>query len=449
MQYESFIFVSMISNNKNLIYIFTTLFFFLLGIQVYFMYKTYQVKEREIYRSVDKGISVYTDQVVNNHSAKESKDDSLQKNIVRYYNKKLSKQDFLKYLVDEKKYSGKDLTAYINERRKKDGYIICVRIQYIKLLHLPDSIKLIQQPVIFYETKDKVRKPSITSIGTWRTSSTQETTGKNKVNGMDSFHVDTQTEIEIANIKSLVFREIILLIICCIILLASVLLLYIFTIKNLIKQQKQVEVLHTVVDNISHEFKTPIATLKIASKTLKKGWNPDTLPLIDRQITRLESLMLQLHKDEIPEEMTSIQPENWGFFVQDLAFTYPQIDFKFENTISRSFYFDKNLMETVVKNLCENSIKYGASVVTVNTSNSAQHLKIEVSDNGQGMESKELKNIFEKFYRIQANNIHNSKGLGLGLYFVKEIITSYHGKVDVSSQPGVGSTFKITIPYEN
>lgn len=413
------------------------------------MYKTYQVKEREIYRSVDQGISVYTDQVVNNHSAKTSEKDSLQKKIINYYHKKLKKEDFIKFLIDDKKNSGNNLTNYINERRKKDGYIICVKIQYSLLLHLPDSIKLLQQPVTIYETKDKVRKPAITSIGTWRTSSTQETTGKEAINNMDSFHVDTQTEIEIGNIKSLVFKEIILLIVCCIILLASVLILYIFTIRNLIRQQKQVKVLHTVVDNISHEFKTPIATLKIASKTLKKGWNPDTLPLIDRQIIRLESLMQQLHKDENPEEMIAIQPENWDFFVQDLAFTYPNIDFKFENTVTRPLPFDKNLMETVVKNLCENSIKYGASTVTVNTGNSAQHLKIEISDNGQGMESRELKNIFEKFYRIQANNIHNSKGLGLGLYFVKEIITSYHGKVDVSSQPGVGSTFKITIPYEN
>ncbi len=413
------------------------------------MYKTYQVKEREIYRSIDQGISVYTDQVVNNHSAKTSEKDSLQKKIINYYHKKLKKEDFIKYLIDDKKNSGNNLTNYINERRKKDGYIICVRIQYSLLLHLPDSIKILQQPVTIYETKDKVRKPAITSIGTWRTSSTQENEGKKTINNIDSFHLDTQTEIEIENIKSLVFREIILLIICCVILLASVLILYIFTIRNLIQQQKQVKVLHTVVDNISHEFKTPIATLKIASKTLKKGWNPDTLPLIDRQIIRLESLMLQLHKDETPEEMVAIQPENWDFFVQDLAFTYPQIDFKFENKISERLPFDKNLMETVVKNLCENSIKYGASIVTINISNSAQHLKIEVSDNGNGMESKELKNIFEKFYRIQANNVHNSKGLGLGLYFVKEIITSYHGKVDVSSQPGVGSTFKITIPYEN
>lgn len=77
-------------------------------------------------------------------------------------------------------------------------------------------------------------------------------------------------------------------------------------------------------------------------------------------------------------------------------------------------------METVIKNLCENSIKYGASLVRVKTGCAAQNLEIEISDNGQGMENKELANIFEKFYRIQSNNVHNSKGLGLGLYFVKK-----------------------------
>ncbi|WP_185274702.1 sensor histidine kinase, partial [Elizabethkingia anophelis] len=184
----------------------------------------------------------------------------------------------------------------------------------------------------------------------------------------------------------------------------------------LIKQQKQVEVLHTVVDNISHEFKTPIATLKIASKTLKKGWNPEMLPLIDRQISRLESLVFQLHQDENPEEPVFIQPKDWNFFVHDLSFTYPKVEFKFDNTITGELPFDKNLMETVIKNLCENSVKYGASIVTVNLTTASQNLHIEVSDDGQGMEAKELKNIFEKFYRIQSNNIHNSKGLGLGLY---------------------------------
>ncbi|OCA76791.1 hypothetical protein BBI01_21740 [Chryseobacterium artocarpi] len=439
----------MISKSKKLIYLFATLFLLLLGIQVYFMYKTYQVKERDIYRTINDRISNFTDRLENVHDSQEMKSDSLQKIIIQYYNKEISKKEFIHHFMEDRKASREKLNHYVDDRLKKDGYQISVRIQYNSIIHLPDSTKVIDKPIIIYESKDKVKKPKITSTGTWRTSSTKELKGEEETNERDTFFVTSQTDFEIKNIKSLVFKELTLLIICCIILLVSVLLLYISTIKNLIKQQKQVEVLHTIVDNISHEFKTPIATLKIASKTLKKGWNPETLPLIDRQISRLENLMLQLHKDEIPDEIIAVTPEDWDFFIQDLAFTYPQIDFKSENKVSEILPFDKNLMETVIKNLCENSIKYGASAVSVNTNILSQHLEIKVSDNGQGMESRELKNIFEKFYRIQSNNIHNSKGLGLGLYFVKKIITSYHGKIDVSSQLGKGSTFKISIPYEN
>lgn len=438
----------MITKSKNSIFLFATLFLLLLGIQVYFLYKTYQVKERDIYRSASDGLASFTDKLENIHDAKEMKSDTLQRIISRYYNKEISQKEFIYHFIEDRKASRKRLNDYIDSRLKKDGYKISARIEYTSIIHLPDSTKLINQPIIIYETKDKVKKPKVTSTGTWRTSSTKETKEKENNRERETFFVTSKTDFEIKNIKALVFKELTLLIICCIILLASVLLLYIFTLNNLIKQQKQVEVLHTVVDNISHEFKTPIATLKIASKTLKKGWNPDTLPLIDRQISRLESLMYQLHNDELPKEIIAVKPEDWDFFIQDLVFTYPQTEFKFENKVTEKLPFDKNLMETVIKNLCENSIKYGASIVKVNTGSSAQHLEIEISDNGQGMESKELTNIFEKFYRIQSNNIHNSKGLGLGLYFVKKIITSYGGKVSVSSQPGVGSTFKISVPYE-
>lgn len=439
----------MISRSKNLIFLFATLFLLLLGIQVYFMYKTYQVKERDIYRSVSEGLTSYADKLDDIHDAREAQSDSLQKTIIKYYNKEISQKEFIRHFIEDRKDSRKKMSNYIDYRLKKDGYNISARIQYTSIIHLPDSTKLIDQPIIIYETKDKVKKPKITTTGTWRTSSTKEIKEKDSHQERETFFVNSKTDFEIKNIKSLVFKELTLLIICCIILLASVLVLYIFTLRNLIRQQKQVEVLHTVVDNISHEFKTPIATLKIASKTLKKGWNPEMLPLIDRQISRLESLMLQLHKDEMPEETIAVTPEDWDFFIQDLAFTYPQTEFKVENKVSQELPFDKNLMETVIKNLCENSVKYGASVVKVNTMMTSKHLEIQVADNGQGIQNNELKNIFEKFYRIQANNIHNSKGLGLGLYFVKKIITSYHGKIEVSSQPGTGSTFKISIPYEN
>ncbi|MBV8326085.1 sensor histidine kinase [Chryseobacterium sp.] len=438
------------ARSKYLIPLFAILFLLLLGIQGYFMYKTYQVKERDIYRSVNDGLDRFTDEPENTHALREIKDDSLQKIIIRYYNKEINKKDFVRLFTENKAPAGKKLSHYINERLKKDGYKISARIQYTSIIHLPDSTKLIDQPMVIFETREKVKTPKISSNSSWETSSTKRRDRDNEeVERRDTFFVRSQTAFEISNIKFLVFKELALLIICCIALLSGVFVLYISTIRNLITQQKQVEVLHTVVDNISHEFKTPIATLKIASKTLKKEWNPETLPLIDRQILLLESLMLQLHQHETEEESRYIQPEDWNFFIQDLAFTYPETDFSFENKVSRELPFHKNLMETIVKNLCENSVKYGSSGVNIDISSSADYLTIEISDNGLGMEHKELKNIFEKFYRIQTNNIHNSRGLGLGLYIVKKIITKYQGKIEVSSQLKTGTVFKIVIPYEN
>jgi two-component system, OmpR family, phosphate regulon sensor histidine kinase PhoR len=439
----------MVLKSKYLISLFATLFLILLGIQVYFMYKTYQVKERDIYRSVNDGLINYTDDLQDLHHTKEMKDDDLQRIIIRYYHKEVSQQDFFRNVTENRKAAIKKLDRYLKNRLKKDGYEISARIRYISIVHLPDSTKVIDRPFTIFETKEKVKNSRIASNNTWETSTTKRhDSGNKEIEKSDTFLVKSQTDFDIRNIRSLVFKDLTLLIICCIALLASVLLLYIFTIKNLIKQQKQVEVLHTVVDNISHEFKTPIATLKIASKTLKKEWNPETLPLIDRQISRLESLLFQLHKEEIPGEANPITPEDWNFFIHDLHFTYPKILFKFENNVSKTLPFDKNLMETVIKNLCENSVKYGASVVGINITHSSENLDIEVSDNGQGIENRELKNIFEKFYRIQGNNIHNTKGLGLGLYIVKKIITNYHGKIEASSQLGKGSIFSLSIPYE-
>ncbi|WPO90506.1 sensor histidine kinase [Chryseobacterium sp. HR92] len=440
----------MIAKSKILISVFAALFLLLLGIQIYFMYKTYQVKERDIYRSVNDGLTHFTDSLEDIQEVKERNDDSLQNIIIRYHNKEINKKDFLNYFIENRKSARERLIHYINSRYQKDGYEISARIRYLSIVHLPDSTKVITEPIVIFETQDKLKNPRIASNGSWETStSKRDDSDEGQVEKRNTFLVKTQTDFEIRNIKSIVFKELTLLIICCVILLSGVLLLYIFTIRNLIRQQKQVEVLHTIVDNISHEFKTPIATLKIASKALKKEWNPETLPLIERQISRLESLMYQLHKDEIPDEMTAIQPEDWNFFIQDLAVTYSDTDFNLTNSVSHQLPFDKNLMETVIKNLCENSVKYGASAVKINICNSSQHLEIEVYDNGQGMETKELNHIFEKFYRIQNNNIHNSKGLGLGLYFVKKIVANYGGKIDVSSQLNTGSTFKISIPYEN
>lgn len=438
----------MISRSKYLVWLFAGLFLLLLGIQVYFMYKTYQVKKREIYTSVLSKITKHIDDLEDLGELDEQDKKSSKNILTKYAHKEISKKEFLNYFTENRNKTRNKLSYYIDRQFKKEGYNVAARIVYLSIISIPDSTKLIKDPIIFYETNNKVEQPGVSQTGKWETKSTS-TSGKNDTfKKTDSFLIRSKTDFEILNINIIVFKELTLLILCCIAILLSVLILYIFTVNNLIKQQKQVEVLHTVVDNISHEFKTPIATLKIASKTLKKEYNPEIFPLIDRQISRLEDLMLQLHAEETIEGNSKIYREDWDFFVNDLAFTYPDTVFKLNNFSSDVLPFDKKLMETVIKNLCENSVKYGASRILIELKTIQNKLEITISDNGIGMEKKELNSIFEKFYRIQSNNIHNSKGLGLGLFFVKKIIENYNGKIEVSSVVNEGTIFKIFIPYE-
>lgn len=446
---ECFIFASMILKSKNLIWLFAVLFLLLLGIQGYFMYKTYQVKEREIYRDVHQRLTEYTDNLEDKGGMKRAKDDEIQAILIRFKNGKITHEEFLNLFDKNRVATEKEFSTYVDNQFKKEGYDVAVKIEYSSIVFNPTKTNLITQPIVIYETEKKVNKPGILNTGTWDTTSKSTDGEDEKLIKNDSFSLRSTTGYEILNIKTVVFRELTFLFLCCFGLLASVLILYIFTIKNLIQQRKQIEVLHTIVDNISHEFKTPIATLKIASKTLKKNLTAETLPLIDRQIHRLESLLRQLHPEENTEESHLIQPEDWVFFVQDLAFTFPDHEFKPDIKVEKELPFDQNSMETLIKNLCENSVKYGASSTDVHIHDAGHELKLIISDNGEGIAKNEIKNIFEKFYRIQSNNIHNTKGLGLGLYFVQKIVSQYRGKIEVTSQTGEGTRFKITLPYEN
>ncbi|WP_139420430.1 sensor histidine kinase [Chryseobacterium mulctrae] len=444
-----YIFASMISKSKYLISLFAALFLLLLGIQVYFMYKTAQVKKREIYSDVHSRLDDYIDNLENLGGTSNLGDDRIRKVFAEFKDQKITKKEFLHYFDQNRKRTQDKLSDYIDQYFEKEGYKVAVRTQYLSIVYVPKNLNLIDQPVTLYETRNKITKAGISNTGKWETSSTSKSDKTNQLERDDSFFVRSQTDFEILNINTVVFQDLTVLILCCVAILLSVLILYIFTVKNLIRQQKQVEVLHTVVDNISHEFKTPIATLKIASKTLKKEFTPEILPLIDRQVLRLEDLMLQLHPEDFDEKNSTIQPKNWDYFIHDLAFTYENTDFSLNNSVSKELPFDKRLMETVIKNLCENSVKYGASEIKIDVKTIQDKLEIIVADNGNGIEQNELKNIFEKFYRIQSNNIHNSKGLGLGLFFVKKIVEKYNGKTEITSEINVGTTFKISIPYED
>lgn len=436
----------MLKNYKWLVSAFALLFLLLVGIQIYFLYKTYKIKERQSYDFVIKTIENYNDNLKQKFGLRE---DSVQENFVLYRKGKITEQEFRKRIERLNNKSISEYSKLVDSIFTPYQYEVATRYDINNAISVNDKKYLFTKPLTVYETYRKVNKPGKIEQGLWETSSsTIDTDINNGKPVLSAFKTRTSHYYEIKNIQSIVFKDLWILLVCCILILLSVLWLFILTIKNLISQQKQVEILHTVVDNIAHEFKTPIATLKIAVKSLRKNWNPENLPLIERQINRLESLMHQL-QDNDDEENTETSYDDWNNYIADLQFANPRVEFVLHNTTPNTLPFNRTAMETLIKNLCENSAKYGATRVEIDLRAIQNTLDIKITDNGNGIPKKEQQRIFEKFYRIQSDNVHNTKGLGLGLFLVKDIVNRYNGSIGLVSETGKGTTFKIALPYEN
>ncbi len=158
--------------------------------------------------------------------------------------------------------------------------------------------------------------------------------------------------------------------------------------------------------------------------------------------------MQQLHENDDDENVETYY-DDWSNYIEDLQFANTKVEFVLHNTTPNTLPFNRTAMETLIKNLCENSAKYGATRVEIDLRAIQNTLDIKIADNGNGIPKKEQQRIFEKFYRIQSDNIHNTKGLGLGLFLVKDIVTRYNGSIELISEPGKGTTFKIALPYED
>ena len=110
-------------------------------------------------------------------------------------------------------------------------------------------------------------------------------------------------------------------------------------------------------------------------------------------------------------------------------------------------YADESHLELAIINLLENALKYSdAPVIIVEAGKEESDYYISVKDNGIGIEKKYLKNIFKKFYRVPTGDVHNVKGFGLGLNFVKRIVDGHDGKIRVNSLPGIGTEFRLLLP---
>lgn len=247
--------------------------------------------------------------------------------------------------------------------------------------------------------------------------------------------------------------------------LLTILGIYIISINYMMRQKKMAEVKTDFINNMSHEFKTPLATISVATDSLandKIATNPEKVKyyseLIKQENLRMKKQVenvLNMSKLERNEVELFLKEANVRELIKRTTESFNLIVQQRNGSLTQEFTADKYIFKidefhisNMLVNLLDNANKYSPDIpeIHVETRNEGNFYVIEISDKGMGMETENKTKIFEKFFREETGNIHNVKGQGLGLSYVKKIVELHKGQIIVESNKGKGSTFTIKLP---
>lgn len=258
-----------------------------------------------------------------------------------------------------------------------------------------------------------------------------------------------------------------LVLLISLLVIAVIIFLYYKTVNILLRQKRLSEIKSDLINNITHEFKTPISTISLASEALNEPGlmrGKDSLKkysgIIGEETSRLgkmvESLLNtaameknQFKLEKIPVDVNKIITEVIEKFL--LVNGNNKADIK-TNLISErpEINADPMHIRNIINNLLDNAVKYSSEKpkIKIETVNVAEGFQITVEDNGLGISKHHQKRIFDSFYRVPTGDRHDVKGYGIGLSYVKKIIEAHNGTITLKSEQGMGTAFKIFLPYE-
>ncbi len=251
-----------------------------------------------------------------------------------------------------------------------------------------------------------------------------------------------------------------------IIFITIIIFSFIYTIHTILKQKKLSEIKNDFINNMTHEFKTPISTISLASEILLKSDPVSSSERINKysqvifdenqrmrnqvervlQIASLEKDEFRLNKVEI--NVHSEIKSN----IKSLCLEQSKIPINIHYKLKAEnckINLDQEHFIDIINNLVDNACKYTNKPpdLTISSENTENGILLRFKDKGIGMNSETQKRIFEKFYRMPTGNLHDIKGFGLGLHYVKFIVEAHEGWIDVNSILSEGSTFTIFLPY--
>ena len=241
----------------------------------------------------------------------------------------------------------------------------------------------------------------------------------------------------------------------------SVIFCLIYLLKIISTQKELAEIKNDLINNITHEFKTPIATISTAVEAIESFNVVDNkektkqyaaisafqLKKLHQMVEKLletatldsESLLLQKEPTDIVDLIAKIAKKFELLTKKEINFT--------TNIDSKILKIDRFHFENAISNLVDNAIKYGGDSIEVNLNSILNVTEISVADNGKGIDKSQQERIFDKFYRVPKGNTHDVKGFGIGLYYTQKIIEKHNGSINVSSNFD-NTIFKLQIPNE-
>lgn len=244
-----------------------------------------------------------------------------------------------------------------------------------------------------------------------------------------------------------------------------IILSFVTALYQLVKQKQISEIKTDFINNMTHEFKTPIATINLALDAIK---NPKVISDQEKvmryvkmireenkrmnaqvenvlRISKLEKNQLEVNKEKVDvHDLIEEAVTHVDLLVKDKGgYINVKLDATSTEILGNHFHFTN-----VIVNILDNAIKYSedAPKIDITSENIGRHIVIKVKDQGIGMSKNVQKNVFKKFYREERGNIHNVKGHGLGLAYVKKIVEIHQGEIYVESEKGFGSAFTIKLP---
>jgi len=269
----------------------------------------------------------------------------------------------------------------------------------------------------------------------------------------------------VPNVKKIVLSEMRWMIVGAIFFTLMIITAFYITVNALLRQKKLSEIKNDFINNMTHEFKTPLATISLAVDALrndkvaqdreKMNYFSGIIKEENKRMNKHVETILQAAVSDRQELQLNKQPLHVHNLIQEIMDNYKlqleekgargelSLDARYDYVEADPVHF-RNL----ISNLIDNAVKYSKDnlLIKIATYNTNKFIGIRIEDNGIGMSKETVRRIFEKFYRAHTGNLHNVKGFGLGLSYVKTVVDAHQGKIKVDSVLGKGSAFTLEIP---